>query len=103
MIVLGNFNFCMIQETKCMELSKRMIRSIYMGRDNFDWVCKNASGQPGGLLCVWRASQFDIHFSFSGKHFIGICVKQQDTICYSVNVYSACNMVGIWDELRGLK
>lgn len=37
---------------------------------------------------------------------MGICAKIQESLCYLVNEYSACNMVGkrqLWDNLKGLK
>lgn len=57
-------------------------------------------------MSVWRPGIFDVQVSFSREHFVGICVKQQDKLCYLVNVYLACNIAGkriLWDEIRGLK
>lgn len=78
----------------------------YLGESDFDWICKNAKGQLGGIPSVWRSGIFNVQFTFSGKHFVGVCIEYQGNICYCVNVYSACDMVvkrRLWDELRGLK
>lgn len=105
MIVEEKIDLCMIQETKSSDLSKRMISSIW-GEPNFDWISKNAVGQSGGMLSVWKPELMEVLFSFSGEHFIGVSVKVQGHVCYLVNVYSACNMAGkrrLWDNLRCLK
>lgn len=105
MIVAGNFDLCLLQETKSRDLTKRMISSIWSNCD-FDWMSKNASGRSRGLLSVWRTGLFDVQFSFSGENFIGLCIEHHGRIYYIVNVHSSCNMAGKrrpWDELRGLR
>lgn len=51
----------MIQETKCKELSKRMIKSIW--GDEFDWVCKNVYGEQVCLISRFP-SQVNISLVF---------------------------------------
>lgn len=82
-----------------------MVASIWSG-DDFGFISKDASGQSGGLLSVWNQDLLDVQFSFSGEHFLGLCAKIQDTLCYLVNVYSACSVEGkrqLWGDLQRLK
>lgn len=63
-----NFDMCMIQETKSCDISRRSIGTIW-SHSNFDWASKNAVGQSGGLLSVWKEGVLEVMFSFSGDNF----------------------------------
>lgn len=57
-------------------------------------------------MSVWRSGLFDVQFSFSSDHFVGVCAKNWDKLFSLVNVYLSYNMAGkrgLWDELHGLK
>lgn len=49
---------------------------------------------------------FVVQSSFSGDHFVGVCVNHLERQLYLINVYSPCNMAGkirMWEDLRKLK
>lgn len=89
----GNFDVCLLQETKRGALTKKMVASIW-GRGDFDFLSKDADGQSGGLLCVWVRGLFDVQSTVIGEHFTCVSTKFHDTTCHLINVYSACSIAG---------
>lgn len=60
-----------IQESKSVHVDRSFCRLLW-DDDDFEWVCQSAQGASGGVILLWRKSQFQMEESFSGSSFVGV-------------------------------
>lgn len=63
---------CFLQETKCEHVTELMVRDIWGGNSNFEWLANPSIGAAEGLLTIWKKECFQLIFSFMGEGFLGI-------------------------------
>ncbi|GKC47775.1 RNA-directed DNA polymerase, eukaryota, partial [Tanacetum coccineum] len=69
--VLHKLNFLAIQETKMTNVSHMDVKFLW-GNSNYDYVCSDALGFSGGILCIWEASIFKRDNVTLSDNFIAI-------------------------------
>lgn len=74
MLQSGNFDVCVLQESKCSSIDSKFIYSLW-GNEEVEWVVKDSDGLSGVLVTMWKAGLFSLKFHFSGEGFIGICTN----------------------------
>ncbi|KAF1869216.1 hypothetical protein Lal_00048498 [Lupinus albus] len=87
-----NLDFLCIQETKLEFIDYHLCSTLWYGSD-FDWIFQPSIGRSGGLLCIWKTDKFQKSSFKSGKGYLGVTSKYEDSteLCHIVNVYSSCN------------
>lgn len=99
------FDVCLLQETKAVAVSDKMIFEIWGGTD-VEWSYNSYVGFSGGLINMWRKGQFSSVFSFQEEGFLGVCGMWKNRMAYVINVYSSCLLTKkrvLWNELMSLK
>ncbi|GJS13387.1 RNA-directed DNA polymerase, eukaryota [Tanacetum coccineum] len=69
--VLHKLNFLAIQETKMTNVSHMNVKFLW-GNSNYDYVCSDALGFSGGILCIWETSIFKRDNVTLSDNFIAI-------------------------------
>jgi exonuclease III len=96
-------DFLALQETKLEVVTDSLCFDIW-GSDDCNWLSLPSEGNSGGLLSIWSKSSSSTIFNFSGEGFVGVCLEWgvHKTVCFVVNVYSKCDLVGkrrLWANL----
>lgn len=73
LIKLGKPNFILLQETKRSFVDDKFVCSL-LSQEEVLLSCSYTSGESGGLLSIWKSSDFQPVFSFSGYEFLGVKV-----------------------------
>lgn len=101
MLKKNNIDFCCIQETKLGSMENRICNSIW-GDRNYDWVCKEANGNSGGILSIWNDRVFcKVSAWFADGVLVvnGFLRDEGIHICI-MNVYAPClsfEKMALWD------
>ncbi|GKA81473.1 RNA-directed DNA polymerase, eukaryota, partial [Tanacetum coccineum] len=99
-------NFLAIQETKKSKTSHMEVKFMW-GNSNYDFVCSDALGNSGGIICVWEATIFKKDNVTISDNFIAIYgtwlpnrVKILFIVVYAPQQPSSKIM--LWDYISGL-
>lgn len=84
----GSFKVCLIQETKIQKMEDKGIWSLWGGSE-VEWTSKPSQGKFGGLQTMWKASLFNLIFSFKGEGYVGVDAARKVFSIYLVNIYSS--------------
>lgn len=96
--------FTFIQESKLDSLSQRTIQSIWNLSD-VECLWSPSIGASGGLISIWRSSQFLLNFSHTDRNWIamGGRLKSNGFECLIINIYNSCD-AGVrentWEEIE---
>jgi hypothetical protein len=94
LVRLERIDFLVIQETKLESISDNLCHSLW-GADDCNWDFLPSSGNRG-ILSIWNKSTTNLIFSFVGEGFVGVCLEwgALKKVCFVVNVYSSCDLIG---------
>ncbi|XP_058205582.1 uncharacterized protein LOC131319373 [Rhododendron vialii] len=96
----------LIQETKLESLERITVQKMW-GNADFEFVCSNAMGTSGGLLCIWNRDFFKVDSVIVHRSFIQLQgVINTIFPCVVVNVYALNEVVHrrlVWEELLNIK
>ncbi|XP_058784973.1 uncharacterized protein LOC131659865 [Vicia villosa] len=105
LIVKGNADIFLIQESKLAAVSNSIAFSFWRRKDiGFSFL--PSVGASGGLISLWNSESFQVLFSFGGEGYLGLKVVWKEEVFYIVNVYSSCNSGEkrvLWRKLLELK
>lgn len=93
----GKVTCCFLQETKCSNLNRNVVSSLWYGGD-FNFVAKNVEWLPRGMLIIWDVDVLEASFSFSRIGSVGVYAKKKNffEVYFLVNVYAPCS----WDSKK---
>jgi hypothetical protein len=102
-----NVEFLAIQETKLEVVTEALCYSIW-GSEDCSWAFYPSVGNSGGILSIWRKSNFSLVFSFMGDGYVGVCLEWgiSKTVCFVLNVYSKCDILSkqiLWNNILEIK
>ena len=69
--IKNKLNFIAIQETKMDKVSHMDVKFMW-GNSNYDFICSDALGNSGGILCIWEASIFKKDCVTISDNFVAI-------------------------------
>ncbi|XP_058775615.1 uncharacterized protein LOC131649887 [Vicia villosa] len=105
LIVKGNADIFLIQESKLVAVSNSIAFSFWRRRDiGFSFML--FVGAFGGLISLWNSESVQVLCSFGGEDYLGLKVVWMEEVFYIVNVYSSCNSGEkrvLWRKLLDLK
>ncbi|XP_058217549.1 uncharacterized protein LOC131328649 [Rhododendron vialii] len=96
----------LVQESKLESLERLSVQKMW-GNADFEFVCSNAIGASGGLLCIWNRDFFKVDSVIIQRSFIQVQgVINNIFPCVVVNVYAPNEVVQrklLWEELLNVK
>ncbi|XP_068477274.1 uncharacterized protein [Phaseolus vulgaris] len=93
-----------LRETKCPEISKELGYMLW-GSNDIEWIEVGASNNAGGIITMWRNSQFHLVNSVRGNNFIVVEGEWKGgggAQVVIVNVYSPSHLREkkvLWEEI----
>lgn len=103
LIAKNNPSFVFIQETKMVDINKKMMRTFWKEND-LQWVCSPSIGNSGGITSIWISSYFEVSNSKISQHWIAISGKilPHKFECTLINIYNPCDVASraaVWMEI----
>lgn len=89
LLTKGEFDMCVLQETKVVCFQEKGIRDPWVGWD-VECTSKADQGRSRGLLVMWKPSTFSLNLSFKGEGFMGMNVSWKGISTYLINIYLSC-------------
>lgn len=107
LITSHNPIFVFIQETKMSQINEKTIRTCWKSNEA-EWIFSPSIGNSGGLLSLWKKSNFVIKSSNINQHWIAISGQFQDTKFEGtlINIYNPCDIAlraNVWREIKNFQ
>jgi exonuclease III len=85
-------DICFLQETKLANYSIDFVSRIW-NENHVSWFSNNAQGSKGGLLVMWKNTNFEVSNIEYDHVWIGLYGKHvhNDFHCFVIGIYALCN------------
>jgi exonuclease III len=100
-------DICFLLETKLANCSIGFVSRIW-NENHVSWSSNDAQGSKGGLLAMWKNTNFEVSNIEYGHGWIGLYGKHvhSDFHCFVIGIHAPCNYQDrqkLWDDLILLK